>query len=350
MRGVVWFTGLLGASLAALCGQGELRLPTENHHLFTGQPERFYMYVDRNFEGVRTRPWEGGSFGFVRSPARVGGKLVFTRFHEGLDIAPVRRDKAGNPLDLVCAVADGKVAYVSHIPNRSNYGKYVVVEHEWEGAPVYSLYAHLAVITCVPGDPVKAGSVLGRMGYTGVGLDRVRAHLHLELCLMLSGRYDDWHRATGKGVNHHGLFNGMNLAGCDVASFFLERRKDPRLSFSRFLKTRAVQFKVAVSDAAASEFLARYPWLDMSAGARAASWEIRFTATGLPVGLEPRPRGVGAPFVSSVRPGPIPHRYLTRNLVSGEGNRASLAPGGAQLIALLTGDFPKAEEGAASAP
>ena len=51
----------------------ELQLPTENHHLFTGEPEKFYMYVDRTFEGETSKPWEGGSFGFGTPEAIVQG-------------------------------------------------------------------------------------------------------------------------------------------------------------------------------------------------------------------------------------------------------------------------------------
>ena len=57
----------------------ELQLPTENHQLFTGEPEKFYMYVDRTFEGETTKPWEAGSFGFVRTPIRVGQDVVLTK-------------------------------------------------------------------------------------------------------------------------------------------------------------------------------------------------------------------------------------------------------------------------------
>ena len=85
----------------------DLQLPTENHHLFTGEPEKFYMYVDRIFEGETTKPWEGGSFGFVRTPLRVGKDVVLTKFHEGIDIQPAKRDKAGNPLDLVMSITGG---------------------------------------------------------------------------------------------------------------------------------------------------------------------------------------------------------------------------------------------------
>ena len=162
------------------------------------------MYVDRIFEGETSKPWEGGSFGYVRNAMRINDEVILTKFHEGIDIAPVNRDRAGNPLDLVSSIADGRVVHISPISGRSNYGKYVVVEHQWENSSVYSLYAHLAEITCKPGDPVRAGSVLGRMGYTGAGINRTRAHLHLELAMLMSRRFDDWQKAFGGGINHHG--------------------------------------------------------------------------------------------------------------------------------------------------
>jgi len=318
----------------------DLRLPTENRHLFSGNPERFYMYVDRTFEGEQSQPWDGGAYGYVRTPVRVGGEVVMTRFHEGIDIAPVKRDRAGNPLDLVMSIADGTVVYVSQAAGRSNYGKYIVVEHVWEGASVVSLYAHLAEITCEPGDKVRAGSVLGRMGYTGVGLNRTRAHLHLELGFVLHTRYEEWHAAGGLSTNHHGIYNGMNIAGADVASFFLAHRENPEIRFSEFIASQPVHFKVAVPGGETPDFVARHPWIHRPGVTNPSSWEIHFTATGLPVGFAPSDRKVVTPIVTAIRPsGDIPHRFATRGLVGGEGNTATLSQGGRRLVSLVTGDF-----------
>ncbi len=228
--------GIVAVIVASICAASglELNLPTENRNLFTGHPERFYMYVDRTFEGEVSQPWEGGAFGFVRSPVRVNGQVVMTRFHEGIDIAPVKRDRAGNPLDLVMSIAAGKVVHISPISGRSNYGKYVVVEHIFDESKVYSLYAHLAEITSAIGDPVRTGSVLGRMGYTGVGLNRTRAHVHLELGFLMSEHYEGWHQKNFGSANYHGNFNGMNLAGIDIATFFLEHQKNPDLRLPGF--------------------------------------------------------------------------------------------------------------------
>ncbi len=332
---------LLAISASGLLHAGiDLRLPTENHHLFTRQNDRFYMYVDRMFEGEASKPWEGGSFGYVRNAIRINGEVVLTKFHEGIDIAPINRDRAGNPLDLVSSIADGRVVHVSLISGRSNYGKYIVVEHQWENSLIYSLYAHLAEITCKPGDPVRAGSALGRMGYTGAGLNRTRAHLHLELAMLMSRHFDDWQKAFGGGINHHGLFNGMNLAGTDVARFFLEHRNNPELRFSQLVASTPVYFKVVVPSKGTPDFVIRHPWLLSGDPAGAVSWEISFSATGQPVAFAPSQRKVDAPVVTAIRPSTTPHHYLTRNLITGQENRASLTQNGKRLVALLTDDFP----------
>jgi hypothetical protein len=276
---------------------------------------------------------------------RIDGKVICTIFHEGIDVAPLRRDRAGNPLDPVSSIADGIVVHVSPQAGRSNYGKYLVIEHQWENSAIYSLYAHMAEITCKPGDPVKAGAVIGRMGYTGAGLNRTRAHLHLEVAMMMSGRFDDWLKGA---LNHHGNFNGMNLSGADVARLFLEHRKNPDLRFSEFIASTPVYFKVAVPAKGTPDFLIRHPWMLRGSPEGALSWEISFSATGMPVAFAPSQRRVDAAVVTAVRPSAIPHRYLTRNLISGQENRATLTNGGKQLVSLLMDDFPAAGTKAAN--
>ena len=102
------------ATALLLLGAGALRafspiLPTDNDALFRGQPEQFYMYTDRDFEGVKSRPWQGGTYGFTRNQQRVGGNIVLTKFHEGIDIKPLRRDASGEPLDEVRAKPFGVI-------------------------------------------------------------------------------------------------------------------------------------------------------------------------------------------------------------------------------------------------
>ncbi|RYD37425.1 MAG: M23 family metallopeptidase, partial [Verrucomicrobiaceae bacterium] len=207
-----------------------------------------------------------------------------------------------------------------------------------------SLYAHLAEITCKPGDEVNAGSVLGRMGYTGAGINRVRAHCHLEVAMMTSSRYEDWHRHRGAGTNFHGNFNGMNLIGTEVARFFLEHKANPQLQFSQFVASTPVYFKVTVpaKGSAVPDFAKRYPWMVKGDTSGATSWEISFSATGQPIAYNPSQRQVATAVITAIRPATVPHRYLTRGLISGEGNNATLSNAGKQLVTLLTDDFPAA--------
>jgi murein DD-endopeptidase MepM/ murein hydrolase activator NlpD len=319
------------------------QLPTANRHLLTGEPEKFYMYTTRTFEGVSSKPWQGGSWGLVRNPVRVGKNIQYLRFHEGIDIAPVKRDKAGNPLDLVLSLAKGRVVHTSPSAGRSNYGRYLVVEHPVDdaGHVVHSLYAHLAEIMVKPGDPVDAGSVLGRMGYTGRGINRTRAHLHLELGLLMSRNFQGWFDQHFGSTNHHGNYNGMNLIGMDVARFLTEVHRNPKLTVTDFVRKSPSYFKVTVPRRGMLDFARRHPWLAYGDLSRTSpSWEIAFTATGLPTGISASDRKVSAPIVSAVRNSDTPHRYLTRGLLSGEGSSADLSSNGRKLISLITGDFP----------
>jgi len=70
----------------------DLALPTDNDALFSGNGPAFYQYIERNFKGVKTTPWEGGQYGFVRDPVETSAGVVYTRFHEGIDVKPLRRD------------------------------------------------------------------------------------------------------------------------------------------------------------------------------------------------------------------------------------------------------------------
>src|SRR5258708_8000610 len=107
----------------------DLALPTDNHAIFRGGGPDFYQYVERDYHGVKSTPWEGGQYGFVRDPVETSAGVVYTRFHEGIDIRPLRRDARGEPLDEVHAIADGKVLHTNPVPRYSNYGNYIVIEH-----------------------------------------------------------------------------------------------------------------------------------------------------------------------------------------------------------------------------
>src|SRR5207237_3504166 len=132
---------LAGVSLAGIVsGETEplnLVLPTENDALFRGGGAEFYQYVERDYRGEKSTPWEGGQYGFVRDPEQTRAGVVYTRFHEGIDIRCLHRDEHGEPLDEVRAIAEGEVVYTNSVAGYSNYGKYIVIEHRWGGSPYF---------------------------------------------------------------------------------------------------------------------------------------------------------------------------------------------------------------------
>lgn len=314
----------------------DLVLPTDNDALFSGDGPAFYQYIERDYNGVKSTPWEGGQYGFVRDPKGVGGGVVYTRFHEGIDIRSVHRDATGEPLDEVRAIADGKVVHASLVPGYSNYGKYIVIEHRWDGSNYYSLYGHLSSIVVQPGDTVRRGQPIAVMGYTGTGINRERAHLHLELCLMFSREFEAWYNTFFRNdPNRHGLYNGMNLAGIDVARFYLALRKNPALTIPEFLAGEETFYKVTLPKARHFDLSTLYPWM-LAAGKRAgSSWEVSFARSGVPLKIEPSDKHVTQPEVSFVKSIPTDCSYLTRDVVSGRGPNAHLTGYGAQLMRLL---------------
>ena len=336
---------LAGLTLAVLqplvapaqSNDSSLALPTENDALFHGGGPQFYQYITRDFKGVKSTPWQGGQYGFVRDPVDGAGGLVYSRFHEGIDIRPVRRDAAGEPLDEVRAIADGQVVHVSLTAGSSNYGRYVVVEHRWDGASYYSLYGHLASVVVEPGRRVTRGAQLGIMGHTGVGLDRERAHLHLELNLLLSRRFESWYDNFVKNdPNHHGIYNGINLTGIDIARFYLAQQKRPGLSVPQFLAGEETFYKVKLPATKNFDLPARYPWLLQNPGGAPPSWEVSFNRAGVPLKVTPGDSAAAAPVLSFVQKRGGNYSNSTRGVVTGSGGNGRLSESGERLMRLLT--------------
>lgn len=338
MSGTLRIAPLLAALAAPAALAFQPILPTDNDALFHDQPEKFYMHVDRTFEGKKTTPWEGGAYGFTRNPERIGGRIVMTRFHEGIDIAPVRRDAQGEPLDEVRSIEAGRVVHASHAANDSNYGKYIVVEHDVEGAPVFSLYSHLATVDVEAGQTVKRGDRLGRLGYTGAGLDRRRAHLHLELALLWHDRFETWHPVHFTSPNKHGIFNGMNLMGMDIAAFYLAQHKNPRLTLPEFIRKQDAFFRVRLPDSPHFQLPRRYPWLVNGDPQTARSWVVSFTDAGFPTTIEASPEPCTEPRVERAQRSRFPYGKVTRRLLEGPPGKPQLGPSGRNLVELLTWD------------
>src|SRR3954447_22106839 len=264
-----------------------LTLPTDNDALLRGDGPAFYQYIERDYKGEKSTPWEGGRYGFVRHPVETGGGIIYTRMHEGVDIRPLERDASGEPLDAVRAIAPGVVVHASQVAGYSNYGRYVVVEHRFDGSKYYSLYGHLSSIAVHPGQHVQQRDQLGVMGHTGEGLNQARAHVHLELNLMLSRQFEAWHDASFKNdPNRHGLYNGLNLVGIDIARFYLALQKRPALTIPEFLSEEETLYRVLLPASKHFDLAKFYPWMVRGSDGGATSWEVSFNRAGVPLKIQ----------------------------------------------------------------
>jgi murein DD-endopeptidase MepM/ murein hydrolase activator NlpD len=332
---------LLFASLAATSTHAAERLnlvfPTDNDALLRGDGPAFYQYIDRDYHGEKSTPWEGGRYGFVRNPTETAAGIIYTRMHEGIDIKPLQRDASGEPLDAVRAIAPGVVVHASLAAGLSNYGRYVVVEHRFDGCKYYSLYGHLSSIAVRTGQRVQARDQLGVMGHTGEGLNQARAHVHLELNLMLSHQFEAWHDASFKNdPNHHGLYNGLNLVGIDIARLYLALQKRPDLTIPEFVAEEETLYRVLVPPAKHFDLPKFYPWMvSERPGGDPPSWEISFNRAGVPLKIRPGAKPVSEPEVSYLKPGGVDARVLTMERITGRGANAHLTEKGTQFMRLL---------------
>ncbi|HYR22800.1 MAG TPA: M23 family metallopeptidase [Chthoniobacterales bacterium] len=315
-----------------------LALPTDNDAIFHGGGADFYQYIERDYHGEKSYPWEGGQYGFVRDPEPTSAGTVYTRFHEGIDIRPMHRDERGEPFDEIRAIADGKVVYTNSVPGRSNYGKYIVIEHNWGSSPYYSLYGHLSKIDIHVGDAVHRGQHIAVMGYTGVGINRERAHVHLELNLMLSRKFQEWYDAYvhPSDPNHHGIYNGINLTGLNVARLYLELREKPSLTIPQFLSEEAIFYKVALPGSRHFELPKTYPWMvNGNAANEPRSWTVSFARSGLPLRIEPSDRKVKEPELVYVKASLRSASFLIDGIAAGPAGHAHLTEHGKQMLHLL---------------
>ncbi|HEY2138830.1 MAG TPA: M23 family metallopeptidase [Chthoniobacterales bacterium] len=337
IRATVFLSGLV--ALAARAAEPlNLVLPTDNDALFRGDGPAFYQYIERDYRGEKSTPWEGGRYGFVRNPVETSAGIIYTRLHEGIDIRALQRDPSGEPLDVVRAIAPGTVVHANQVAGYSNYGRYVVVEHRFDGCKYYSLYGHLSTITVRAGQRVEQRDQLGVMGHTGEGLNQARAHVHLELNLILSHHFEAWHDSTFKNdPNHHGLYNGLNLAGLDIARLYLALQKRPGLTIPEFLAEEETLYRVLVPASKNFDLVKSYPWMMRAKPeGEPASWEVSFNRAGVPLKVEPGARPVSEPELSYFKPSEVDAGLLTMERVAGRGRNARLTEKGKQFFRLLT--------------
>ncbi|MFW5883333.1 MAG: M23 family metallopeptidase [Verrucomicrobiota bacterium] len=270
--------------LLALLAAAPLRAivwPTPNAAFAEGKP--ITAFVQPTVSGEP----ESALYGCVRNDG--------TRFHEGLDLKAIYRDKKGRATDEIYAIMPGIVRYVNDQRGQSSYGLYVVVEHTHLEPSVLTLYAHLREIA--PGIEaemqVAEGAVLGTMGQTATGytIPSERAHLHFEIALRLSNDFQSWYAAQDyEHANRHGIWNGMNLLGMDPLAFYEGLRLGEYGSTTDFVQGRPTAFTLRYFTDRTPDFVHRYPSMLTVPlrSSRIAAWDIGFDRYGVPTAFTPR--------------------------------------------------------------
>ncbi len=222
-----------------------------------------------------------GRFGSVRT-----GANGLARFHEGIDIATVQRDRRGRPLDTAHAVAPGTVALVSRVGGNSDYGKYVVLLHEDPVGTVYTLYAHLAETApgLTEGQRVDVGALLGTVGNTALEpIPMARAHLHFEIGLLANPQFLTWPGRKQKNTPG-GLYNGQNLLGVDPVDVFRRQLSNPRaFTFLEHLRQHPVAFEFIVRARKPMAFFEAHPALWEGDPYRGEAMVLALSEGGLPL-------------------------------------------------------------------
>ncbi len=271
---------LLLALFAPLFAKANLIWPTPNPAFQNG--ESIEAFIQSTASGVP----ESGLFGCVRNNG--------SRFHEGLDLYPIQRDRRGEALDPVFAVLPGRVVHTSHVSGYSSYGRYVVIEHDQEVPSYHTLYAHLASVGdgIMPGARVEAGTVIGVMGRSATyTIPRNRAHVHFEIGFRLTDNFQAWYdRQKFGSKNRHGNWNGMNLVSVDPLAFYESIRSGEVKNLYEHLHRLPAAARIRVYSDKVPDFVTNYPALITKPfqGKPVVAWDIAFTQYGVPKEWTPR--------------------------------------------------------------
>jgi murein DD-endopeptidase MepM/ murein hydrolase activator NlpD len=254
--------------------------PTAQHQLLDTNTAGIYMPTGSG------RP-ESGMYGSVRSSTQ--GKLTMSSFHEGLDIAPLERDRSQMPRDDVLAVADGRVAYFNKIAGNSNYGKYIVLMHDDPLGETYTLYAHLAQVypDVVIGKKVSRGDKIGLMGNSAsTGIPVGRAHVHFETGMMLNRYFHGWYKRQ-KLKPDHGNYHGHNLAGVNPYEVLRWQNEHGYFSMAEYMAHTEPAFSLVIRAAQIPDYFIRYPGLWAGGKPSGNAMVITVSEGGVPLSGRP---------------------------------------------------------------
>ena len=244
--------------------------PTENKAFYQNKPLEDYIQPTASGKVL------SGTYGCVRNYG--------TRFHEGIDIKPIKHNRKGEPLDKISACLPGRVVYINSNPGLSTYGRYLVLEHKEQGLIFYSLYAHLSQIQkkLHPGVFVHRGEIIGQMGHSSCSpIPKNRAHLHFEIGMKIGSKtsFETWYISQHfPSRNRHGEWNGMNLVGLDPLAFF-----KAKTSFLDFFKKQKTAFVLTVKTTKIPPFIRDNSSLCENKIENITGWKIVFNWVGMPI-------------------------------------------------------------------
>lgn len=276
----ILFSLSLQQTLVGSSNKFELSWPTPNTAFVQGLG--YHTFLQKTGPGKSS---SSGAFGCVRN----NGK----KFHEGIDLFPVRSSTDGRAKDSVYAAIPGVVRHVNLTSSASAYGKYLVLEHESFDPVLYSLYGHLDSIPnhLKPGMTVGVAERLGRMGNTAsFSIPLSRSHLHFEVGIRLSGKFQNWYNRQGfKTVNKHGNFNGYNLAGLDPLHLYSAYQNSSFRSPCEYINSLPVVVKIIIPSRQMPDLVKRNPSLAIhpSPGNVFSSVECSFGPFGFPLKFLP---------------------------------------------------------------
>lgn len=308
--------------------------PTPNPAFQNGEP--IEAFVQPTASGKK----ESGLFGCVRNNGR--------RFHEGLDLYPVERNKSGEPVDTIYAVLPGRIVHVNKVAGYSNYGRYIVIEHDQESPVFHTLYAHLAKIDDMisVGKRVESGTVIGIMGRSSSSpIPRSRAHLHFEIGFRLTNDFQGWYdRQKFKTKNRHRSWNGMNLVSVNPLDFYQDVRLGKVRTLYEHLQRVPTYARIRVHTTDIPDFVKRYPEL-VTRPYRESSvvaWDIAFSKYGVPKEWTPRfanenlTGSTGDVTVLSYNP-ELLKQQSCRRVINLSGNKPSISSGTLTTLEKLFG-------------
>ena len=254
------------------------RWPTDNRAFFDGKKLDHFIQPTQNGRLV------SGLWGCTRNQGK--------KFHAGVDMKSLHRDRRYVPQDCIFAALPGKVAYINTNSKNSVYGNYVVLEHFEPNLRFYTLYAHLASIepTLKIGQSVEQNTFLGVMGCTGNVPGLYYAHVHFEVGLSVGTEqtFAHWYnmqKEKPKEPNVHGKWNLSNLVSFDPLEFF--RAKS---NFTHFLKAQPIAFTLSVTTDRIPDFMSANTALGSLPSGKFYGWKIAFTWFGAVVHFEPLPQ------------------------------------------------------------